>query len=108
LHAYWDVGVVDALGRSADDIADTLDARLTVPEMKKWVAGSTRDWAMESFEIAQHHVYALPSLPTCAAGGAIALSSGYRDEAEKDAAAQLLKAAIRMASLLNGALGRWL
>jgi hypothetical protein len=105
LHAYWDVGVVDALGRSAEGIADKLDARVTVEKMKEWSAGSARTWALESFSIAQRDVYALPSLPTCRAGGSITLSARYEAAAEEDAAAQLLKAALRMASVLNAALG---
>jgi hypothetical protein len=96
---------VDALGRSAGEIAAALDARVTEEQMKKWAAGSPRSWAMESFELARRDVYALPSLPTCRVRGSVPLSPSYETESQKDASAQLLKAAIRMASLLNAALG---
>ena len=105
LHAYWDVDVVAALGPSAATIADKLDAQLTAAEMKDWSAGTPRNWAMKSFELGRHDAYALPSLPTCQSGGSVTLSSQYQAQAEKDAAAQLLKAAVRMAAVLNRALG---
>jgi hypothetical protein len=105
LHAYWDVGVVDALGRSAEQIADQLDANISPQEMQLWTRGTPSDWAMESFEIARRDVYALPSRPTCQVSGAIALSESYEAQAQQDAAALLLKSAIRLASILNGALG---
>jgi hypothetical protein len=105
LHAYWDVDVVEALGRSPQEIADRLDARVTPQEMQLWTAAHPKDWALESFEIARRDVYALPSRPTCQARGAVALSEVYQNQARQDAAALLLKSAIRLASMLNGALG---
>jgi S1/P1 Nuclease len=105
LHAYWDVNVVDALGRSPEAIAEQLDARLTASEKSAWSRGTARSWAMESFEVGRRDAYALPSLPTCRGGGSVALTTGYEAQAQKDAATQLLKAGIRMASVLNGALG---
>lgn len=105
LHAYWDISVVEALGKSAEQIADVLDSRATVAAMKEWTAGTPRSWAMESFEIARSDVYALPARPTCSEGGSIALTESYATQAKKDAADQLLKAGIRLASMLNAALG---
>jgi hypothetical protein len=105
LHAYWDVAAVEALGKSATQIADRLDAGVTSEEINRWTAGTPRSWAMESFEVARRVAYALPSRPTCRAGGSVALSSAYEAEAHQAAAVQLSKAAIRMAALLNRALG---
>jgi hypothetical protein len=104
LHAYWDVSIVNALGQSAAQIADQLDARLSAADLKEWTEGSPRSWAMDSFEIGRRDVYALPSPPTCQSGGSVALSPSYRARAEKAAASQLLKAAVRLAAVLNGAL----
>jgi hypothetical protein len=104
LHAYWDVEAVEALGTSAQQIADRLDAPFT-EEMKNWTSTTPGNWAMESFEIARRDAYNLPSRPTCRAHGVVALSPEYQAAAQKDAAAQLQKAAIRMAGLLNRALG---
>jgi S1/P1 Nuclease len=102
LHAYWDVAVVNALGHSAAQIADRLDARLSAAEVTR---GTPQSWAMDTFEIGRRDAYALPSTPTCQSGGSVALSPAYLSQAEKDAATQLLKAAVRMAAVLNGTLG---
>jgi hypothetical protein len=104
LHAYWDVSVVNALGQSAPQIAERLDARLSAAELKEWTTGSPRSWAMDSFEIGRRDVYALPSTPTCQSVGSVALSPAYLAQAEKDAATQLLKAAVRLAAVLNATL----
>lgn len=105
LHAYWDVSVVSALGQSAAQIADVLDARLSAANIKDWTQGAPQSWAMDTFEIGRRDVYALASTPTCQSGGSVALSPAYQRQAEKDAATQLLKAAVRLAAVLNGALG---
>jgi hypothetical protein len=105
LHAYWDAGVIGASGETAQHIADRLDKDITAEQMKEWGAGNSHAWAMESFELARHDAYALPSLPTCQSPGTVALSPIYQAQAQKDAAVQLRKAAIRMAGLLNWALG---
>lgn len=104
LHAYWDVSVVEALGQSAAQIADRLEARLGAADIQAWSAGSPRSWALETFDIGRRDAYALPSTPTCQNGGSVALSPAYRAQAEKDAVKQLLKAAVRVAAVLNGAL----
>jgi hypothetical protein len=106
LHAYWDVSVVDALGQSAARIADQLDTRLNSADIKNWTQGSPRSWAMETFDLGRLDAYALASPPTCQSGGSVTLSPAYRAQAEKDTAIQLQKAAIRLAAVLNGALGR--
>jgi len=104
LHAYWDVNVVNALGQSAAQIADQLDARLSAADIKDWTRGTPRSWAMDTFEVGRHDAYALASMPTCRSGGSIALSPAYRTQAEKDAVTQLQKAAVRLAAMLNEAL----
>jgi hypothetical protein len=105
LHAYWDVNVVNALGQSAAQIAEQLDARLSAADITAWAQGTPQSWAMDTFEVGRHDAYALPSTPTCQSGGSVALSPAYRAQAEKHAATQLQKAAVRLAAMLNAALG---
>jgi hypothetical protein len=105
LHAYWDTGVVEPLGGSASDIAAALDARITPAQARSWRAGDPKTWAMESFQVGQRDVYSLPSRPACGARGSVTLSPEYRATAQRDAAIQLQKAGIRMAALINRALG---
>jgi hypothetical protein len=101
LHAYWDVGVVSALGQSAAQIAEQLDSRLSAADIDAWTQGTPQSWAMDTFEIGRRDVYALASMPTCQSGGSVALSPAYLAQAEKDAVTQLLKAAVRLAAVLN-------
>lgn len=105
LHAYWDVSVVNALGDSPVQIAARLEAQLLRADIEEWMRGTPQSWAMDTFATGRRDVYALPSLPTCQNGGSVALTPAYRVQAEKDASVQLLKAAIRMAAVLNGSLG---
>jgi hypothetical protein len=105
LHAYWDTGAVEALGGSPSAIAASLGARITPAQARAWSSGNPRAWATESFQLATKDAYALPSRPTCNDHGAVALSAAYQAEARKDAALQLEKAGVRMAVMLNRALG---
>jgi S1/P1 Nuclease len=104
LHAYWDVNVVNALAESAAQIAEQLDARLSAADIEAWTRGTPRSWAMDTFEVGRRDAYALASTPTCQSGGSVALPPAYLGQAEKDAATQLQKAAVRLAAVLNKAL----
>ena len=104
LHAYWDTGVVETLGGSADQIAAKLDAEITPADVATWRRGDAKTWAMESFQLSRKDVYALPAKPSCSNRGSIALSAAYQSTAQRDAAEQLEKAGVRIAILLNRAL----
>jgi hypothetical protein len=104
LHAYWDTGVVEALGSSAKDIAARLDSEITPAEVKAWSRGDARTWAMESFQISRRDTYKLPAQPTCNDHASVALPNAYLTVARRGAAMQLEKAGIRIAVLLNRAL----
>ena len=105
LHAYWDTGVVEALGGSAGAIAAKLNAQITPAEAQVWSRGDASAWAMQSFRLAAQDVYALPARPTCGEHGSLALSGAYQAQAQRDAALQLKRAGVRMAALINRALG---
>jgi hypothetical protein len=104
LHAYWDVGAVEALGNSATVIAAELDAHITPGESRAWGQGGPKAWAMESFELGRKDVYSLAYRPGCKDHGTVALTTEYETAASKDAALQLERAGVRMASVLNRAL----
>ncbi len=55
--------------------------------------------------LAKRDAYNLPTRPTCAEAGAVALSPSYQATAEADAAKQLSVAGVRLAYVLNEALG---
>jgi hypothetical protein len=104
LHAYWDTGVVETLGGSANEIAAKLDARISPADVAAWGRGDARSWAMESFRLSVKDVYALPARPTCASRDSVTLSPAYHAAAARDAAIQLERAGVRMAAVLNRAL----
>ena len=104
LHAYWDTAVVEALGGSAMSIAANLNARIKPAGAKAWSAGDPKVWAMEAFKISQRDAYNLPTKPTCGDRGSVTLSPAYQQTAQADAAVQLEKAGVRMASVLDAAL----
>jgi nuclease S1 len=104
LHAYWDVAVIDALGSSAAQIADRLDASLDAAQIKSWSLGTPHSWAFETFEVGRRDAYAIPAKPTCRNGGSVSLTGEYQAQAQKEAAEQLSKAAVRLAGVLNAAL----
>jgi nuclease S1 len=104
LHAYWDVGAVEALGNSASVIAADLDARITPGQLTEWSQGDPKTWAMESFALGRRDVYSLATRPGCNEHGSVTLTLQYESAATKDAALQLEKAGVRMATVLNLAL----
>lgn len=104
LHAYWDTAAVEALGTSAPAIAASLNARITASDAKAWAAGDPKAWATETFKVSQKDAYNLPAKPTCNAPGSVALPAAYQQAAKADAAVQLEKAGVRIASVLNAAL----
>ncbi len=105
LHAYWDLTPVEAIGGTPAQMADKLDAQITGGELDAWVKGDPKTWAQEVFLIGKTDAYNLPVKPTCAAPGAVALSPYYQAQATSDAAHQIKVAGIRLAAVLNAALG---
>ncbi len=102
LHHYWDTAFVVRLGPDATVIAADLDAHISTAEIRAWSDGGPSDWAMESFRVARDDSYG--RLPQPNARGTIRLPENYILMAQRDVAAQLSKAGIRLASLLNKAL----
>ncbi len=104
LHHYWDTEFVRALGPNPDQIAVDLRRRLTPAEIARWSVGSAADWAFESSQLAVRDAYG--RLPPPGPRGTYRLDDAYVDKAVQDCATQLSKAAVRLASLLNGTIGR--
>jgi hypothetical protein len=105
LHSYWDTEVVAQLGDSPVDIAMRLDRDITPAKAADWVKGGPRDWAMQTFTVARNDTYNLPSRPTCNERGSVALSEAYQARGRQDAVIQLERAGVRLAYVLNTALG---
>jgi hypothetical protein len=103
LHGYWDTQFVDAIaGKSPPVLAKQLIAQIAPDQATLWAAGSFDEWAMEAFMISKNDVYGDPPL---SAAKPQHLDAAYVARAEKDVAQQLSKAGVRLASVLNKALG---
>ncbi len=106
LHSYWDTVVVQGFGDNPQTVADTLGRRITPENKAFWEQGDAQSWALESFDIAKTAVYTLGSKPGCAPDQSpISLPPGYDETARQVAAVQLEKAGVRLAAVLNRALG---
>jgi hypothetical protein len=104
LHHYWDTDFVEQLGTNPQQIATLLLARISANEARTWSKGKSADWAMESFKLAKDDVYG--RLPAPNTRGKIRLTEAYVAMADRDVARQLSKAGVRLAVMLNRALGQ--
>lgn len=106
LHSYWDTVVVQGLGDDSRAVAETLAHRITPENKADWEKGDPASWALEGFRVAQSVVYTIGSKPGCASDPTpIGLPPGYDTTAREVAAVQLEKAGVRLATILNRALG---
>jgi hypothetical protein len=103
LHHYWDTEFVEQLGPDSKRIAASLIGRISPRDARIWARGTPSDWALETFRLAKDDAYG--RLPTPNARGSYRLPETYVTMATRDAAMQLSKAGVRLASVLNKALG---
>jgi hypothetical protein len=103
LHHYWDVVFVEMLGKSQSAVAADLAKKITAAQKGEWQKGTPDDWAQEAFQQAKDHAYGKPVMTK--AGGPYHLSAAYVTDAKETVALQLSKAGVRLAAVLNHALG---
>jgi S1/P1 Nuclease len=104
LHHFWDTVFVEQLEPNANSIASDLIGHITENQVRDWSQGGPSDWAEDSFTVAQDDVYG--QLPTPNARGTYRLPDDYVAMATQDVAIQLSKAGVRLAFMLNRALGQ--
>ena len=107
LHAVWDTCLVQySVGPDASEAASDLLAAIT-PEIKAgWNASVPRDWANESFAIAEaaRTMYCAMHGSSCdMTSSALNISAQYLDANEPVVKEQLQKAGVRLARLLDTA-----
>jgi hypothetical protein len=103
LHHYWDTEFVDLLGADEKRVAAGLVSHISIADARAWSRGTPSDWAFDSFRIAKNDAYG--RLPQPNARGSYRLQNDYVAMATRDVAMQLSKAGVRLAMLLNDALG---
>jgi hypothetical protein len=104
LHHYWDTEFVNQLETDPKSIASDLIGHISKGQISAWQAGSPSDWAMESFKVAKEDAYG--QLPEPSTRGSYRLTEEYISTATDDVAQQLSKAGVRLALILNKALGK--
>jgi len=98
LHRVWDSGILDVRDGDAHQYSERLNTWLKSQPAGAFQDGSVVDWAMESHDIARDHVYVLPEDRK--------LGDDYYRTNLPVVDQQLAKAGVRLAKLLNEALGK--
>jgi len=100
LHQVWDTELLYELRGSVQEIAARLDADLTAQQRRDWAQGSPEEWANESHRLAQSVAYGpLPKERR------IVIPLRYEIEARRTIERQLQRAGLRLARVLEEALG---
>jgi len=104
LHHYWDTAFVESFGTDPFVVAERLTAKITNTQVTPWSKGRAADWGLESFWLAKAHAYG--KLPAPNAQGQYRLSATYVADATTTVSAQLSKAGVRLAWILNDIFGK--
>jgi len=102
LMRYWEDDFVGLLGKDAGQVADGLIAKITTADVAAYNKGAPENWSRQSFEIARDQVYG--KLPPPNPKGVYDLDAVYVQAGVDTTRAQLVKAGIRLATVLNKAL----
>jgi hypothetical protein len=109
LHAVWDSCLVDyAVGRDVVKAASSMLAAITPDMQAQWTSSTPREWANETFAIAKATTtgYCVMHGPSCdPAGDSFVITTEYLESNRPAVREQLLKAAARLAHILDTALG---
>jgi hypothetical protein len=109
LHAVWDNCLVDyAVGRDVVKAASNMMATITPDMLNQWTSSTPRDWANESFAIAKAPTtrYCVMHGPSCEpTNESMTITTEYLESNKPVVREQLQKAAVRLARLLDTALG---
>lgn len=107
LHAYWDHRLVRGLGHDARQVGRRLARSIRDDEAQTWVRGGPQDWVLQSWALARTVAYDFgDARETVDAQGQRVLELGpaYEQRALGAVRAQLQRAGVRLAALLNDAL----
>ncbi len=109
LHAIWDVHLVRRLIAQRKGEAGIVTTPVDAVNRTAWEQGSIAEWVEESHALARDFVYAeLPAPASCAERirKVVTVDDNYYNKAAPVIVMQIRKAGVRLARLLNEALGR--
>lgn len=98
----WEDDFVGLLGKDPHQVADGIIPTITTGDVASFNKGAPENWSRQSFEVARDQVYG--KLPPPDAKGVYNLDSTYVQAGVATTRVQLIKAGIRLATLLNKAL----
>ena len=109
LHSAWDTClVVEALGDNVQEAATKLSAAVTAEQIQTWTQSEPKDWANETFKITEsaQTKYCVKHGDRCDKPDIrVRIDQAYIDANVPIVKEQLQKAGIRLAALLDRALG---
>lgn len=101
MHGVWDFQIIEATGKSWDQIARELRRGVTATKRKEWAKGGAVEWANESLSVSLD-----PATQYAGVAGPYTLGEEYQAKAWPVAADRMTRAGVRLGSLLNAVLGR--
>jgi hypothetical protein len=110
LHSIWDTCLVEkAVGTDVADAVDELTDAITPEMVTRWTASDPREWANESFAIAEavSTGYCVIHGASCdlPSGAHVTVDATYLDSNKPTVTEQLQKAGVRLARILDAAFG---
>jgi hypothetical protein len=110
LHSAWDTCLVlKAVGEGVGEAATELMKTITPAKIESWTHSAPMDWANESFAIAEQArtEYCIRQGASCdQPAGKVTIDAGYVAANGPIVREQLQKAGVRLAHMLDAALGR--
>ena len=110
LHSVWDTCLVlKAVGEDVGEAATELLKTITPARIESWTHSAPMDWANESFAIAEQArtEYCIRHGASCdQPAGKVTIDAGYVAANGPIVREQLQKAGVRLAHMLDAALGR--
>jgi mono/diheme cytochrome c family protein len=103
LFGYWETALVRRLGSDRDAVVKELIAGLTPEKVAMWGGQVTHIWALEAHQLAVDHAYG--TMLSRFEDGRFVIPPQELDRGKEIVAVQLQKAGVRLAALLNEALG---
>jgi hypothetical protein len=106
LHTYWDNDAVQAIGSTPQAVASAVLKSITPTKRARWQTGNAKDWAKEVHHIAVTSAYSrLTGFAPHSGKQTFVGGSEYASNAKAVAMQQIGRAGVRLAKLLNDALG---
>ncbi len=100
LHWVWDTGLLEHINSNPEALATELEVKITPQDTTEWDQGGIGEWVLEGHQLAQKVAYG-----DLGADNPAVITPEYEKQADPVIETQLEKAGVRLAYVLNQALG---